>query len=38
MGALDAEKFLAAKEHAEVHEPIAALNFEPQTSNFKPSK
>ena len=24
MGALDAEKFLAAKEHAEVHEPIAA--------------
>ena len=24
MGALDAEKFLAAKEHAEVQEPIAA--------------
>ena len=35
MGALDAEKFLAAKEHADVQEPIAAraLNFKLGTGN-----
>ena len=36
MGALDAEKFLVAKEHAErTRTDRCPLNFKPQTSNLK---